>query len=90
MDAEYGVTLHASHDLWPWVARWCSIVRSRFAVKASQRTAHQDAFDSKAQQSKMEDKEGSGEYHEVKRSAEEIGKDAPNQNACYQQATQET
>ena len=45
VEAEYGMTLHTSHNLWPWLVRWCSIIRSRFAVKANQRTAYQDAFD---------------------------------------------
>ena len=45
IEAEYGMTLHASHNLWPWLVRWCSFLRSRFVVKANQRTAYQDAFD---------------------------------------------
>eukprot|EP00435_Cladocopium_sp_Y103_P027470 s353_g6.t1 len=45
VEAEYGITLHTSHNLWPWLVRWCSFLRSRFAVKANQRTAYQDAFD---------------------------------------------
>ena len=45
IEAEYGMTLHASHNLWPWLVRWCSFLRSRFVVKANQRTAYQDTFD---------------------------------------------
>eukprot|EP00435_Cladocopium_sp_Y103_P020520 s28_g5.t1 len=45
VEAAYGITLHTSHNLWPWLVRWCSFLRSRFAVKGNQRTAYQDAFD---------------------------------------------
>ena len=45
VEAEYGMTIHTSHNLWPWMVRWCSFLRSRFAVKANQRTAYQNAFD---------------------------------------------
>ena len=44
-EASYGITLHTSHNLWPWLVRWCSFNRSRFSVKGNQRTAYQDAFD---------------------------------------------
>ena len=44
-EASYGITLHTSHNLWPWLVRWCSFIRSRFSVKGNQRTAYQDAFD---------------------------------------------
>ena len=29
----------------PWLVRWASFLRNRFDVKANQRTAYQDAFD---------------------------------------------
>ena len=38
-EASYGITLHTSHNLWPWLVRWCSFIRSRFSVKGNQRTA---------------------------------------------------
>ena len=45
VEAEYGITLHTSHNLWPWLVRYCSFIRCRYAVKSNQRTAYQDAFD---------------------------------------------
>ena len=45
VEAEYGITLHTSHNLWPWLVCYCSVIRSRYAVKANQRTAYQYAFD---------------------------------------------
>ena len=45
VEAEYGMTLHTSHNLWPWLVRYCSFIRCRYAVKSNQRTAYQDAFD---------------------------------------------
>ena len=45
VEATYGVTIHTSHNLWPWLVRWASFLRNRFAVKSNQKTAYQDAFD---------------------------------------------
>ena len=44
-EARYSFTLSPGHNLWPWMVRWASFIRSRFGVKANGRTAYQDAFD---------------------------------------------
>eukprot|EP00439_Symbiodinium_sp_Y106_P052723 s3817_g7.t1 len=44
-EARYNFALNPGHNLWPWMVRWASFIRSRFGVKANGRTAYQDAFD---------------------------------------------
>ncbi|CAE7029215.1 GIP [Symbiodinium sp. CCMP2592] len=44
-EARYNFALGPGHNLWPWMVRWASFIRSRFGVKANGRTAYQDAFD---------------------------------------------
>ena len=45
VEARYTFALGPGHNLWPWMVRWASFVRSRYGVKSNGRTAYQDAFD---------------------------------------------
>ncbi|CAE7201682.1 RE1 [Symbiodinium sp. CCMP2592] len=45
VESRYNFALNPGHNLWPWMVRWASFIRSRFGVKANGRTAYQDAFD---------------------------------------------
>ena len=45
----HGVRLHPSLAVWPWMVRHSCWLMARFSVRASGRTAHEEAFDSRWQ-----------------------------------------
>ena len=44
VESKYNLLLGPGHNLWPWLVRWESFVKSRYKIKSGW-TAYQDAFD---------------------------------------------